>query len=156
MAQSSSGNQSQVEIPEPVVVTGPRRKILTDVYLHAGAAVLRNLVWYLTAGDGKDFDRITSVVTPGLGTGHVRIAICKPHPVGAATESDTKPLLLVLEGGGFILGQPEDGQKHDRRLADEVRPPLLSHTRRLRIADLWTSKLAHQLSETARCHCHLN
>jgi hypothetical protein len=26
----------------------------------------------------------------------------------------------VFEGGGFILGQPEDGQQHDRRLSDEV------------------------------------
>ena len=35
-------------------------------------------------------------------------------------KAEACPLLLVFEGGGFILGQPEDGQKQDRRLADEV------------------------------------
>lgn len=72
------------------------------------------------SGDGSDFDKIICVDTPGLGSGQVRCAVCLPPVFGLPCENQLRPLLLVFEGGGFILGQPEDGQLHDRRLANEV------------------------------------
>lgn len=111
---------AQMMAAAPTVVHGPQRPLLSALRLHAGAAVLRNLVW-LATGDGSDFDDTLSVPTDGLGSGRVRCAICHPrgtHP--ASPPGRPRPLLLVLEGGGFVLGQPEDGQKHCRRLADEA------------------------------------
>ena len=85
--------------------------------IHVVAYVLRLYVWYIS-GDGVDFDRVTTIETPGLGSGQARCAICLPR--SSVVASEAKPLILVFEGGGFILGQPEDGQQHDRRLSDEV------------------------------------
>lgn len=82
------------------------------------ASLLRTWVWWLS-GDGSDFDETVYVDTPGLGSGRVRCAIC--YPAGDTFAGRLRPLLLVFEGGGFILGQPEDGQRQDRMLADAVR-----------------------------------
>lgn len=73
------------------------------------------------SGDGSAFDQVFFIPTPGLGTGQVRCAVCLPNNKQATTDGKLCPLLLVMEGGGFVLGQPEDGQSRCRRLADEVR-----------------------------------
>lgn len=109
----------QSEVAAPVVVSGPWRPILTGLRLHVGAAVLRNLVW-LMSGNGQDYDENFYVPTPNLGTGRVRCAACRPSRVSSTSREEPLPLVLVLQGGGFVLGQPEDGQKHDRRISDEV------------------------------------
>ena len=109
----------QENITAPVVQNGPRRPILTATRMHITAAFFRTFVRTMT-GDGKDFDDVVYVPTPGLGTGKARCAICRPRGESNASVAQSYPLVLVFEGGGFILGQPEDGQKHDRRIADEV------------------------------------
>jgi len=93
--------------------------MLTGLRLHVGAAILRNLVWLMT-GNGQDYDEKFYVPTPGLGAGRVRCAACRPSKAATASKEEPLPLVLVLQGGGFVLGQPEDGQKHDRRISDEV------------------------------------
>jgi hypothetical protein len=110
----------QSNVAAPRVLTDPSSNWITTfdrLKIRAIAFVLRLYVWY-TSGDGADFDRVTTIETPGLGSGQARCAICLPR--SSVVASEAKPLILVFEGGGFILGQPEDGQQHDRRLSDEV------------------------------------
>ena len=110
----------QINVAAPRVTSDSTSTWITGfatLRIHIIAYVLRLYVWYIS-GDGADFDRITTVDTPGLGSGQVRCAICLPRSPNLANQA--QPLILVFEGGGFILGQPEDGQKHDRRLSDEV------------------------------------
>lgn len=109
----------QETVPEPKVVDRSSRTILDALYVHVGASALRNFVW-LMSGDGKDFDDFINIKTPGLGSGQVRVAICRPHSTQSSQVDEPRPLVLVLEGGGFVLGQPEDGQKHDRKIAEQV------------------------------------
>ncbi|KAK5944701.1 hypothetical protein PMZ80_001901 [Knufia obscura] len=116
---------AQDAIQEPKVKPGPNRAVLQALYLHVGASLLRNLVW-LMSGDGKDFDDIVTIKTPGLGDGQVRIAICRPHGARSMQKGERTPLVMVLEGGGFVLGQPEDGQKHDRKIAEETGAVVIS------------------------------
>jgi len=110
----------QSKVAAPRIISDSTSTLITGfdrLRIQVIAYVLRLYVWYIS-GDGADFDRITTVETPGLGSGQVRCAICLPRSSVLANEA--KPLILVFEGGGFILGQPEDGQQHDRRLSDEV------------------------------------
>jgi len=104
----------QSAVTAPLVTSGPG--LFAAFRIHVLASLFRNYVWWLS-GNGSDFDEVVYVDTPGLGSGRVRCAICYP-----ANDTSLKscPLLLVFEGGGFILGQPEDGQRQDRRLADEL------------------------------------
>jgi acetyl esterase len=76
------------------------------------------------------FDQTLSVETPGLGEGHVHISVCLPRAASVATEleREARPLILVIEGGGFVLGQPSDGGHIDRMLCDRVLYPLHSLT----------------------------
>jgi hypothetical protein len=67
---------------------------------------------------GTSFDKIIRVETPALGEGHVNVAVCLPK----AGLDEPKPLLLAVEGGGFVLGQPTDGEHIIRPLSDEVHP----------------------------------
>lgn len=109
----------QSDISAPVVTQGPDRPFWATLRLHVGSLILRNLVWLLT-GDGNDYDEILYVPTPGLGDGRVRCVVCRPSRSAGVSKGGQAPLVLVLQGGGFILGQPEDGQKHDRKISDEV------------------------------------
>lgn len=109
----------QTEVGPPVIGLGSHGSLLWSPRKHIGASILRNLVWLLT-GDGKDFDGSVYVDTPGLGEGRVRCRVCRPQQSPGEEGDKRVPLLMVLQGGGFILGQPEDGQKQDRQLSDEV------------------------------------
>jgi acetyl esterase/lipase len=109
----------QESISTPAIQIGPGRSLLTATRMHVTASFFRTVVWTMT-GDGKDFDDIVYVPTPGLGTGKARCAICRPQRGRTPDATKGRPLVMVFEGGGFILGQPEDGQAFCRRIADEV------------------------------------
>lgn len=114
--ESLDSTMKQSQVHPPVVIYGRRGYFFPyALYLHLTGAVLRKLVSYSTgAHDGFDKDLLIS--TPGLGDGRVKISICVPEKYGM----ERKPLVLVLEGGGFVLGQPKDGKVNDRRIAREV------------------------------------
>lgn len=108
---------SQSSISPPKVINGPGYSMPYACYLHTTAWVSRKAVAYMT-GTGELFDKFTTVSTPGLGEGRVSISVCIPRLVNATGSSC--PLVLVAEGGGFILGQPSDGEHIDRSLCDKV------------------------------------
>lgn len=111
------------EIPHPQVIGGKGYGWLYALYLHLGAAILRTVVWSMT-GTGKDFDRVVMIQTPGLGQGKVRCALSFPVSVDIGDQPSEilsqYPLVLVLEGGGFVVGQPEDGEQNNRLFATKV------------------------------------
>lgn len=108
---------NQSEVPAPEVVAASGYPLYYSTYLHGTAQVLRMATaWY--TGTGKLFSKHGSVETPGLGEGHVKYSVCMP------TEDEQNlgplPLVFVIEGGGFVLGQPSDGERHDRFLCEKV------------------------------------
>lgn len=114
---------SPSEIPQPLITSGRGYGWLYALYLHIGAGILRTVVWLMTS-TGKDFDRVVTIQTPGLGPGKVRCALsfpASPDPSDQPSENLGRfPLVIVLEGGGFVLGQPEDGERNDRLVATKV------------------------------------
>lgn len=110
----------QTDIHPPEVVSGLGYGFFYSVYQHCAASLLRQIVAYLSPGTGALFDKQISVETPGLGEGRVKCSVCLPNPVRGAA-SNPLPLILVFEGGGFILGQPKDGEHNSRMLSDKVR-----------------------------------
>lgn len=106
------------EIKEPMITDGARYSPLYAIYLHTLAAVLRNIVSYIS-GQHDGFDKDLILDSPGLGSGKVKISICLPSSQESKA-GELKPMILVIEGGGFVLGQPRDGKRIDRMLADEV------------------------------------
>ncbi|KAJ4212363.1 hypothetical protein NW759_011751 [Fusarium solani] len=113
----------QDSISSPKITNGPGHSTPYACYLHAMAWVLRRAVAYMT-GSGELFDKLTTVTTPGLGEGRVNISVCIPRLAG--TTQSLHPLVLVAEGGGFILGQPSDGEHIDRSLCDKVGAVIIS------------------------------
>lgn len=110
----------QTEIQPPTITDGSRYSFLYAMYLHMVAALLRHIVSYIS-GPHDGFDRDLVIHTPGLGSGNVRISVClPPHRNDKTAVNNPKPLVLVLEGGGFVMGQPKDGKKNDRLIANEV------------------------------------
>lgn len=111
----------QASIPPPSIVQeGTRYPYLYAIYLHTTAFLLRNLVSYYQ-GPHDGFDKDLVVETPGLGEGKVKISVCIPTSTTLKSKAgQQRPMVLVLEGGGFVLGQPKDGKRHDRLIADEV------------------------------------
>lgn len=112
--------QSSVQPPQ-VQSTGPGYGLGYTCYLHSMSWVLRKGVAAFT-GTGALFDKTLAVPTPGLGEGHVRISVCLPESANLYPKSvcGPLPLILVAEGGGFVLGQPTDGEHIDRMLSDKV------------------------------------
>lgn len=110
----------QVSIRAPqVTTTGPKYSFPYAMYLHSSAWLLRKAVATFT-GTGELFDKTLHVDTPGLGEGYVTISVCLPKTRSNEDPGSAKPLLLVAEGGGFVLGQPTDGEHIVRRLSDKV------------------------------------
>jgi acetyl esterase len=105
------------DIPAPTVGAAAVHSAAYSIYYHGAAWVLRRLVAAMS-GDGKSFDRRFEIATPTLGTGKISLSVCLP--TGAAQQTEAKPCLLVLEGGGFILGGPNDGEALCRLLSDRV------------------------------------
>lgn len=108
----------QTDITKPSVQNGPGYSFAYSSYIHTTAWVLRKLVALMT-GDGTLFDETFTVETPGLGEGKVSCSVCIPKNTDSMKDV-AMPLLIVLEGGGFVLGQPSDGERFDRMLSDRV------------------------------------
>ncbi|KAF9872442.1 hypothetical protein CkaCkLH20_09939 [Colletotrichum karsti] len=113
----------QEEIQPPVVSHGPGYGYLYSWYLHCTSAALRAVVASMS-GTGALFDKIVSIPTPGLGDGQVTVSICLSRDGHGSRAS--APLVLVAEGGGFVLGQPNDGEHILRPLADQVGAVIVS------------------------------
>ena len=113
-------SHQQSNIPAPEVQDIKGYGLAYSTYLHSTAWLLRKAVQQFS-GNGATIDKFIQVITPGLGEGHVRVAVCLPK---GYSESDAErrplPLLLVAEGGGFVLGQPTDGEHIIRPLSDDV------------------------------------
>ncbi|PLB41235.1 alpha/beta hydrolase [Aspergillus candidus] len=112
----------QSEIKTPVVTTAAGYGLPYTLYLHSSAWLLRNLV-ALMSGKGELFDNNLYVDTPNLGGGRVKLSICIPND---SSPEEPKPLVLVTEGGGFVLGQPSDGEHLVRSLSDTLGAVIIS------------------------------
>ncbi|CAH0039574.1 unnamed protein product [Clonostachys solani] len=106
---------TEQRVPEVMIGTGYGP--LYALYLHASSWVLRQAVAAQTSS-GALFDKVLTVETAGLGEGRVKISVCLPPKEGG--NRGPKPLLLVAEGGGFVLGQPADGEHIDRSISDKA------------------------------------
>lgn len=92
------------------------------LYLHCVTWILRQLVSRLT-GPNLGHDLEVEICTPDLGSGNV---VCNVWMSKIATQSQQKyPLVLILEGGGFVLGHPKDGKLNNRRIVEQVRSKLI-------------------------------
>jgi hypothetical protein len=113
-------SESQDKIAPPTVTAVQGYGLGYSLYLHSTAWLLRKAVQQVS-GNGATIDKFINVDTPGLGEGHVKVAICIPEG-HKKEDSHSKPfpLLLVAEGGGFVLGQPTDGEHIIRPLSDDV------------------------------------
>lgn len=108
---------NQTDVPVPQILTSYGYPLYYSTYLHIVAHLLRKATaWY--TGNGILFTKHGVVDTPGLGEGHVKYSVCVP--TGHVQEMGPLPLVLVVEGGGFVVGQPSDGERHDRFLCDKV------------------------------------
>ncbi|KAH7255120.1 alpha/beta hydrolase fold-domain-containing protein [Fusarium redolens] len=107
--------QGRVSIP--TVKDGQEWPFLFRIYLSCVTWTLRKLIAYLT-GPNEGHDLEVKISTPGLGAGYVICNVWLPRPVD---EIQTKhPLVLVLEGGGFVLGHPKDGRLNNRRIVEQT------------------------------------
>ncbi|PNP78656.1 hypothetical protein FNYG_08002 [Fusarium nygamai] len=107
--------QSRVRLP--TVKDGDEWPFLFRIYLNCITWTLRKLVSFST-GPNEGHDLEVKVSTPGLGAGHVFCNVWLPQSTG---ETQAKhPLVLVLEGGGFVLGHPKDGRLNNRRIVDQT------------------------------------
>lgn len=105
-------------IRPPTVAAGAGHSFVYGTYLSSASWALRRLVASLS-GDGTAFDKTITIPTPGLGDGSVGCSVCLPR--SRASSEGKFACVVVLEGGGFILGEPNDGQDMCREMADEVR-----------------------------------
>ncbi|KAH8901735.1 alpha/beta-hydrolase [Thozetella sp. PMI_491] len=95
------------DIPLPVVTSGASYSAFYGLYLHSIAWLLRKLVAAMS-GNGSNFDQQVEIATPDLGEGNIRLSICLPST--SRGQGEERPCILIFEGGGFILGQPNDGE----------------------------------------------
>lgn len=107
----------QANVHPPEITKGPGYPIYYSMYLQGAAYLLRKATaWY--TGTGEAFTYHGVVDTPNLGQGLAKYSACLP--TGYIHDKKSLPLVLVIEGGGFVLGQPSDGERHDRLLSDKV------------------------------------
>lgn len=107
--------QGRVSIP--TVKDGEEWPFLFRIYLNCVTWTLRQLVSFLT-GPNEGHDLEVKINTPGLGAGYVICNVWLPRPTDEIQPKH--PMVLVLEGGGFVLGHPKDGRLNNRRIVDEV------------------------------------
>ena len=119
----TAAHHTMEQTKAPQVISEPGYSYAYSLYLHTTAWILRKAVASMT-GSGAEFDAQIAVPTPGLGEGSVRCSLCLP-PERKPRERSGLPLILVFEGGGFVLGQPSDGEYIIHSLSDKVRTTLL-------------------------------
>lgn len=107
----------QTAIAQPCASSGKGYSIWYQSFLHVAAAILRESVSRLTGPELPHQKKLT-IDTPLVGGGSVAFSVWLP--AGNLQPGELHPLVLVLEGGGFVLGQPKDGQQNSRRISDEV------------------------------------
>ncbi|CZR43811.1 uncharacterized protein FPRO_07272 [Fusarium proliferatum ET1] len=107
--------QSRVSIP--TVTDGQEWPFPYRIYLNCVTWTLRKLVSFLT-GPNEGHDREVKISTPGLGAGYVICNVWLPSPTDDVQFK--YPLVLVLEGGGFVLGHPKDGRLNNRRIVEQT------------------------------------
>lgn len=107
----------QEDIEAPQVTSGSGYFLPRRIFLGTTTWLMRTLVHSMT-GTGLSFDRQVVVDTPGIGGGKVTCSVCLPKD--NMDQDDPRLLLLVAEGGGFVLGEPNDGEQNDRMLSDQV------------------------------------
>jgi hypothetical protein len=130
--------QGRVSIP--TVKDGQEWPFLFRIYLSCVTWTLRKLIAYLT-GPNEGHDLEVKISTPGLGAGYVICNVWLPRPVD---EIQTKhPLVLVLEGGGFVLGHPKDGRLNNRRIVEQV------------CSLQYAQRSLRPKTSTDRSHCHV-
>ncbi|KAF5964357.1 hypothetical protein FBULB1_12830 [Fusarium bulbicola] len=113
----------QRRVSIPTVKDGDEWPFLFRIYLNCITWTLRKLVSFLT-GPHEGHDREVKISTPGLGAGHV---VCNVWLPRSTHETQTKhPLVLVLEGGGFVLGHPKDGRLSNRQIVDQTGATVMS------------------------------
>ncbi|SCV41356.1 uncharacterized protein FFFS_06344 [Fusarium fujikuroi] len=107
--------QSRVSIP--TVTDGQEWPFPYRIYLNCVTWTLRKLVSFLT-GPNEGHNREVKISTPGLGAGYVICNVWLPKPTDDIQSK--YPLVLVLEGGGFVLGHPKDGRLNNRQIVDQT------------------------------------
>ncbi|KAL2844026.1 alpha/beta-hydrolase [Aspergillus pseudodeflectus] len=112
----------QADIPVPQVSGQGGRPLYATIYMYLTTWLLRNIVWYLT-GPNLGHDKEISVATPGLGSGQVTCNVWMPE---FPRDARRPPMILILEGGGFVLGHPKDGRINNRLLADKTGAVIVS------------------------------
>lgn len=121
MQMTGPMKQRDVPAPEADVAGYP---FMSAPYLHVMSWMMRTVMHWMS-GTGVLFNKIVEVPTPGLGEGKVRCSVCVPEDSTSAgarrpRSNSPKPLIIVAEGGGFIMGEPNDGERNCRNLADKV------------------------------------
>ncbi|KAF3352642.1 hypothetical protein VD0004_g8079 [Verticillium dahliae] len=112
----------QDDIQPPRVTSGPGYPEAFAAQLETELSALRELI-ARQSSDGHLFDKRVAVDTPGLGEGHVKCSVCLPKAPGPTPGFPAPlPLIILLEGGGFALGQPSDGEANARFMSDKVSP----------------------------------
>ncbi|KAM0330224.1 hypothetical protein ACHAQA_004399 [Verticillium albo-atrum] len=116
----------QNEIQPPKVTSGAGYPEAFALKLDTELAALRKAI-AAQSGKGLLFDQKVNIDTPDLGDGRVESSICLPKsPHASPSESRPLPLILLLEGGGFVLGQPNDGEANARLLSDRLNAIVVS------------------------------
>ncbi|KAI1344235.1 alpha/beta hydrolase fold-domain-containing protein [Xylariaceae sp. FL0016] len=111
----------QEQVKQPAISHGRGHAWYYALYLWVATWIMRQLV-HRFSGDGLHFSKRIRVSTPGLGRGSVSCSVCLPrgeHP-------RSLPVLIVLEGGGFVLGEPNDGEQQSRMISDRVKTVVIS------------------------------
>lgn len=107
----------QEGISPPRVTKSKGYGFFYDAYLSPLAFILRNAMSYMS-GANERHNLVVDVLTKGLGSGSVICNIWLPKFY--TPKAQGYAMVLVLEGGGFVIGQPKDGRANNRLLADEV------------------------------------
>ncbi|CRK18829.1 hypothetical protein BN1723_002887 [Verticillium longisporum] len=110
----------QDDVQPPRVTSGPGYPEAFAAQLETELSALRELI-ARQSSDGHLFDKRVAVDTPGLGEGHVKCSVCLPKAPGPTPGFPAPlPLIILLEGGGFALGQPSDGEANARFMSDKL------------------------------------
>jgi acetyl esterase len=97
-------------------------------YLKLIAIGLSNIIWLVVKDPGL-FDFEEKIPTPGLGGGQCLVRIFLPQSGKISNKSSPNarlPVIIHLEGGGFVMGSPAGSSYNLRKLADEIHAIVIS------------------------------